>query len=533
MPHAPVATPPDYMDHALKRTLGLLAIVVLMAVDGINSTLLVVNRGQVMGHYAAAPDEASWLNIGYLAAKLLTFVWAPWLIGRLGSQRTLLAGGFCLAVCTGALAFAPNLEMAVLIRIAQGVCGALALVAGQTLVFQSHSPARQALLQATIALAVVVVPVMLAPALHGWMTDRHDWRWLFVGSSLVAMAATSLLGHARQAAHFPSPLPSPGLAPSLLLASGIVGAVYVLHQGARFDWFDDGHIRLVSVASLSALAAALWSRGASIRRFLQAAAANPDFLFGLCASVFAGFALFGSGAAIPLFGSVVLGLGPEHVGELALSSSIAAALGLVLVAGFLQSGRMPAAAPIPIGIALFMAGMWLFSLSSAQTGAPQVRLATWLRGLGMGFLFMSLTMITLSRLASSVLAQGVALFNLGRQVGGLAGTAFVTTVFEWRMPDHTAALAQYLQPGSPALESAQASMAGLLVEHGQASTDAPAATAALLARQLGQQAGARAFDEIFLALALFFFVAIPALLGIKLLLSRIHIRRVAHVQQPA
>ncbi len=532
MQRGPVASQLHDMN-SFTRIVGLLAIVVLMAVDGINSTLLVVNRGQVTGHYAAAPDEASWLGIGYLAAKLLAFVWAPWIIGRLGSQRALLAGGFGLAICTGALAFAPNLEMAVLIRIAQGVCGAMALVAGQTLVFQSHAPARQAPLQAALALAVVVVPVMLAPALHGWITDRHDWRWVFVGSSLAALVATALLRLARRAAPLPHSLRSPGLAPSLLLASGIVGSVYVLHQGARFDWFDDGHIRLVTVASLGALAAALWSHGSSIRRFVQTSAANPDFLFGLCASVFAGFALFGSGAAIPLFGSVVLGLGPEHVGELALSSSIAAALGLVLVAGFLQSGRMPVAAPIPIGIALFMAGMWLFSLSSAQTGAPQVRLATWLRGLGMGFLFMSLTMITLSRVAAGLLAQGVALFNLGRQVGGLAGTAFVTTMLEWRAPGHATVLAQYLQPGSPALESAQALMAGLLVEHGQAATDAPAAAAALLSRQLGQQAGARAFDEIFLALALFFFAAIPALVGVKLVLSRVHARRVEQVQKPA
>ncbi|HEY0503718.1 MAG TPA: MFS transporter [Lysobacter sp.] len=505
---------------AWHRALGLLAVVVLMAVDGINGTLLVVNRGQVMGSFDAIPDEAAWLGVAYLAAKLVAFAWTPWLVGRYGAKRAMLGGGLWLAACTGALAFAPNLDMAVAIRAAQGACGALVLVAGQTLVFQSHATARQPLLQATLALAVLVVPVMAGPALHGWLTDAHDWRATFIASSIAAALACAALHRARVADARTGVAAAPGVATTLLLAAGTMGGVYVMQQGARFDWFDDGRIRLVAVASLMSLLAALWSHRRAVRRFLRRVADHPDFVFGVCASLFAGFALFGSGAAIPLFGGVVLQLGPEHVGQLVLSSSIAAAAGLVLAAALMQAGRIPMAAPIPLGIALFMAGMWLLSLSTAQTGAPQVRLATWLRGFGMGLLFMSLTMITLGGLARELLAGGVALFNTGRQLGGLAGGAFVSSLFEWRQPVHATALAQHLQPGSPALEAAQPAMAGVLVERGVAAGDAASASMALLARQLQQQAGARAFDEIFLSLSMFFLLAIPVLVGTKVLLSR-------------
>lgn len=518
----------DGMGNALLRLIGLLSIVTLMAVDGVNATLLVVNRGQVMGGLAAIADEAAWLNIGYLSAKLLTFAWTPWLVGRFGARGVTLAGGLCLAMCSGALALPLGLEAAVAIRVAQGVCGALVLVAGQTLVFQSHGPARQPLLQATLAMAIVVVPVMVGPALHGWMTDAHDWRAIFAGSAAVAALACLCFHLAPLTDPRSIASNAPGTATTLLLASGIVGAVYVLQQGARFDWFDDGHIRLLSVASLMALAAAAWTwaRSAAARRVLAAARENPDFVFGLCASFFAGFALFGSGAAIPLFGGVVLTLAPEHVGQLALSSSIAAAFGLLLAGALVQSGRLPVAAPIPLGIALFMAGMWMLSYSSADSGEAQMRLATWLRGFGMGLLFISLTMITLGRLASGLVADGVALFNLGRQAGGLAGGAFVATLLEWRVPAHATALSQYGQAGDPALDSAQAALATRLVDHGYAATEASQASAALLGRQLMQQSGARAFDEIFLSLALFFVLAIPVLVGTKLLLARGHARRV-------
>lgn len=514
------------MARLLRATSCLLCIVVLMAVDGVNGTLLSVNRGQVMGGYAATPDEAAWLNIAYVAAKLIAFLSMSWLVDRHGAAKITLRGGILLALFTGALALAPDLGTAIAVRIAQGVFGALVLVAGQTLVFSSHPAGRQPLLQSALALAIVVVPVMVGPALHGWATDAFDWRVLFVVSSVLA-------GAACLAFHFVRPVDPPGIhsqppssAVPLLLIPAVVGCVYALQQGARFDWFDDRHIRMVAVASIIALIAALfaWSRGAAVHGFLRDAGRNPDFLFGLCASFFAGFALFGSGAAIPLFGNVVLALAPEHIGELALSSALAAAAGLALAGIALQSRRVPVAAPIPVGIALFMAGMWLLSLSSAQTGAPQMTLATWLRGFGMGLLFVSLTMMTLGGLARERMAEGVALFNVGRQAGGLAGMAFVSTMLEWRLPAHATVLAPYLQAGNAEVDAAQAGLSNLLVENGYATSDAATASAALMARMLQKQSGARAFDEIFLSISMFFLVAIPLLVGTKVFLARRHAR---------
>lgn len=507
---------------ASRHALCLLCVVALMAVDGVNGMLLSVNRGPVMGGYAATPDEVAWLNIAFVAAKLIAFLSMSPRVDRHGPAKVTLRAGLLLVVFTGALAIAPDLQTAIAIRAAQGVFGALVLIAAQTLVFRSHPIGRQPLLQAALALAVVVVPVIVAPALHGWATDAYDWRMLFVGASATAIVACAVF-------HVVRPVDSAGVAPQasdrmplLLMAPAIVGAVYALQQGPRFDWFDAVHIRVVTVASIVALLAALyaWSRGAAAREFLRDIGRNPDFLFGLCASFFAGFALFGSGAAIPLFGSLVLSLAPEHVGQLALSSALAAIAGLALAGVALQFGRVPVAAPIPVGIALFMAGLWLLSQSSAQTGAPQMATGTWLRGVGIGLLFVALTMTTLGGVARERMAGCIALFSVGRQLGGLAGTAFVSTMLEWRAPAHATALGQYLQPGNADVDAAQAGLANLLMENGYAASDAATASAALMMRSLQQQSGARAFDEVFLSLSMFFLVAIPLLVGTKVLLSR-------------
>src|SRR5690606_39087329 len=122
--------------------------------------------------------------------------------------------------------------------------------------------------------------------------------------------------------------------------------------------------------------------------------------------------------------------------------------------------------PIPIGIGLFITGMWMLSHATPDSGRDHLALATWFRGLGMGPLFISLTMMALGRLDHHVRAHGIALFNLGRQIGGLAGSAFVLTWLEWHVPAQAAVLSQYLVEGRPAVDEARSVLAAVLAYRG-------------------------------------------------------------------
>jgi MFS transporter, DHA2 family, multidrug resistance protein len=53
-----------------------------------------------------------------------------------------------------------------------------------------------------------------------------------------------------------------------------------------------------------------------------------------------------------------------------------------------------------------------------------------LRGLGLGFLFLSITLIAFSDLNDRNLASGIGLFNAGRQLGGLMGVAGLQTIID-------------------------------------------------------------------------------------------------------
>src|SRR3546814_20860559 len=78
-----------------------------------------------------------------------------------------------------------------------------------------------------------------------------------------------------------------------------------------------------------------------------------------------------------------------------------------------------------------------------------------LRGLGLSFLFIPLTIVTLCDLRRPLIAHGVALFNVGRQVGGLVGIAGLSTYLDHQAALNRGILASYLAPGNPALAERQ------------------------------------------------------------------------------
>src|SRR3546814_9188519 len=130
---------------------------------------------------------------------------------------------------------------------------------------------------------------------------------------------------------------------------------------------------------------------------------------------------------IPAFALSVRDLGPTHTGLLQLPGAAVLGLGLLSVGSLIQFGKVPPMAFIPLGILCFMAAMWMLSDLTVESGAPDMTPPLLLRGLGLSFLFIPLTIVTLCDLRGPLIAHGVALFNVGRQVGGLVGVACLST----------------------------------------------------------------------------------------------------------
>jgi DHA2 family multidrug resistance protein len=485
--------------------------------DAINSTVLSIARAQMMGSSHATPDEIARINIAYFIAKLTMFPVAVWLARRVGLRRALLGATSLLLLSSLACGITTDLGQLVAWRASQGAGGAVLLVAAQTLLFEIFPRRQQGIVQAVFALAIIMMPVTIAPALQGWTTDTLSWSWIFLLSvPFGAIGVLSLLLPVDERPRHAGRFDWLGAA---LLGIAMACLVFVLQEGSRYDWFEEPQIVHLSIGGVVALALFLaWEiriqkRGALIDFGVLR---DEHFTFGFLVSFVAGCALFGSAYIIPAFALSVIDLGPTHSGLLQLPSAVVLGLGLLAVGGLIQFGKVAPMKFIPLGILCFMTAMWLLSDLTVESGAPDMTSPLLLRGLGLSFLFIPLTMTTLADLSGKLLAHGVVLFNMGRQMGGLIGIAGLSTYLDHQAALNRSVLASYLASGNPTLVERQDTVAALLEARGYNPAEAASAAWAVIEKTIQAQVDVLSFNEAFLALALLFVVAVPILVSVKL-----------------
>lgn len=490
--------------------------------EAVASTILSFGRLDMLGDIHATPDEFARLDVGYTAVKLCFFLLAPWLMGRLSAQTCLRAATGLMTLACGCAAFTANLDLLFFLRLLQGMSGGLLLVSGQTMLLQAFPRTQQPIIQALFAMGAVVAPATLAPSMQGWFIDTLSWTWIFlaivpVGLAGVAILASTNLGKDTEVHQ--ARLDWIGLA---LFTIAAFCLTYVFNQGSRWNWLEEPRIgRLSAIGGLAFLLFLLQQfraqRNGALLNF--AIFRDEGFAFGFLASFAAGVALFGSAYLIPSFAVSVLGMTATGAGMLLLPSGGVFIASLLITAFLVRRGRPPIIT-VPFGILIFMATMWMLSGSNGESGAPDMMPAIVLRGFGLGFLFLSITLITLVDLQRPLVAYGVGLFNVGRQTGGLLGVAFLETLIDHQTALNKSVLGAHIVPGNIAVSEHIAMMTKALTVRGMEAGAAAQSAIQMLGREIATQATVIAFNTAFLTIALFFLAAAPVLVTAKIVISK-------------
>jgi DHA2 family multidrug resistance protein len=497
-------------------------ILIATLTEAIASTVLSLGRNDMLGDIHATPDEFAWLDVGYTASKLIAFMASPWLMSRI-EPRTLIVGAtLVMGAASGIAAVTTHLTLLIAIRIVQGLSGGLLLVVGQAIIFLGYPRARQPILQALFAMGAVVAPATITPAFQGLLLDCQSWTWIFLSVIPLALVAAGLLMFAdtpAAAASAPRPCDWIGLC---LISVALFCLTYVFIQGARWDWFEEPRIRWLTIigvtASVMFIVQQILIRDTGLLDLILFA--SKDFSFAFIVSFVAGAALFGSAFLIPAFAVSALSFTPTDAGLLLLPSG-GLFIGSLLIAAFIiQAHGAPPIATVPFGIVMVMMAMWMLSGSTSESGADDMMRAVLLRGVGLGFLFLSITLIAFSNLAPRNLGAGIGLFNTGRQLGGLLGVAALQTLINHHVASNSVVLGTYVVAGNPTVIARLKTTTTILSSKGLDAADASHAAMALLVRAVVRQSTVIAFDTAFIAIALLFVVAVPAVIAVKVGLSR-------------
>ena len=156
-----------------------------------------------------------------------------------------------------------------------------------------------------------------------------------------------------------------------------------------------------------------------------------------------------------------------------------------------------------------MLAMWMLSGSTSESGSHDMMAAILLRGFGLGFLFLSITLIAFSNLNDRNRASGIGLFNAGRQVGGLIGVGLLQRMIDHNVAGNIAVLGASVTAGVPAVSERMTAMTAMLAAKGMDAVAASRAATSLLGRAVTGQSTVIAFDTAFNAVALLFVFAAP------------------------
>lgn len=202
--------------------------------------------------------EAIDVNVAISAYLVTVAVLIPasgWLADRFGTRRVFIAAIAVFTLASVGCAVSASLPMLVLMRILQGVGGAMMVPVGRLAVLRQSGKADLVRAIALLTWPALTAPV-LAPVLGGAIATLGSWRWIFavnipIGVIGIVLALKLVRGEPQPTNRS---LDWPGL---LALGSGIAAALIAL-ENIRVSGTDWGLVAGCGVAAVLLLAGAVW-----------------------------------------------------------------------------------------------------------------------------------------------------------------------------------------------------------------------------------------------------------------------------------
>lgn len=314
--------------------------------------------------------------------------------------------------------FAPTMEIFIAGRFVQGLGGGLIQVALYVFVARVYPPELHPKVFALFS-AAWVVPSMVGPSIAGLVVENADWRWIFLGVSVIVVPASLLLwrGGGGQATGGGGAEPAPGIGRKLVWATLTAVAAALIQYGSALKLA--GVPLLVAGVVLLAVALPRLLPAGSLRaaRGLPTAPVLRGLAFGAltAAEVLIPLMLINERHLTPTGAGVVLTIG---------------ALGWSAGSWIMGRGRISNLTALRGGALMIAAGIALVSLvliDSVPVAVAYVAMA--IAGLGIGALHPTVSVLLLELSARGEEGRNSAAVGVGESVFTVVAVAVTGALF--------------------------------------------------------------------------------------------------------
>ena len=477
--------------HRENAPVALITITVMlgMIMAIIDSTIVNVALNTIAGNLGASVDEVSWVATGYILANVCVMPLNGWLTAYLGRKRFYAASLAIFTIASLLCGTATSITQLIIYRVIQGIGGGALQPTAQSILFETYPPEKRGAAMAIFGLGAMVGPAV-GPTLGGYIVDNATWPLIFyinIPIGIIAFLMTmAFIPNPKFIEKVKAGIDWTGLA---LLTVGLASLQYVLERGEHDEWYSSATITILTVVAIVSLVVFVWKMLRERYPLVQLRVFRlPSFTIGNIIGVVSGFGLFGTALILPLFFQTILGFTAFDTGMALLPGALATAVSMVII-GRINNIVDPRVS-IAFGMIVFGYSTWMLGGLTVQAGYWEVFWPRVIQGLGLGFLFVPLSTVSLGDVPIPELAGATGVYTLVRQLGGSFGIAILTTLLT-----HQTAIAWNVLAS------------GVTQTHGY--------SIGTLTQLVSQQASMISYDYLFRLTAIVFFVCSPLVFFIK------------------
>lgn len=406
------------------RGLLMVAVTCVSIIQFLDLTIANVALPHMRSSLGASLESISWVLTSYIIASVMCTPVVGWLSDRIGSRRVYLlaVGGFLLAsMLCGA---ATSLVQMVAFRALQGAAAGFIGAMSQTIMFDITSPSKQPAAISLWGVAVMIAPIT-GPMIGGLLTESLNWRWVFYINLPIGIPTLLVLIWL---------LPTRPQTERKLdrfgfcaLAIALVALQLMLDRGQHRDWFQSREIIVELLVALSAFwVFVVHTTTTKNSLFPAGLLKNPNFVNAFILMFVLGLANVAIVSILPTMYQTVFNYAPFDTGLLLMPRGIG--VGLMMIVATRLMDKVDIRYLITFGFFVASFALWRMSEWSLEMGRGPILVTNFIQGLGLGLIFMPMTIAAFTTLDPRYRPDGSSLLNLMRNLGGSFGISAIFTM---------------------------------------------------------------------------------------------------------
>lgn len=416
-----------------RRWLGLVVIAIAQLTIVVDATIINVALPAMTEGLNISEADRQWVFTGYTLAFGGFLLLGGRIADYLGLLRTFKIGLIGFGVASAFAGAAPNLEILLVSRAAQGLFGALMAPASLALLATTFKDPRERGKAFAIFGAVAGGGSAIGLLLGGILTEYASWRWtMFINIpiTILAVIGGSLLLKEFRPEH-PGRLDLVG---TVLGTAGMLTIVYGFSEAERHGWTKNKTLFLLFLG-LSLLILFVLSQRMVANPVLPLRVLSDRTRAGAnLAVLLASAAMFGAFFWQTFFMQGVLGYSPVQTGVGFLAVTFGIIVSSAIVSGLVT--KVPPRLIMGVGLlGASVAALLMVRINLESTYVKDLLPAMLLGGLSMGAVFVPAFNAATIGVAPRDASIASASINTGQQIGGSLGVALISTVAANRTAD--------------------------------------------------------------------------------------------------